>query len=192
MDLTPRFAEALRWCFEVHQSQRRKGSNVPYVSHLLGVAAIALEFGASEDEAVAALLHDAVEDQGGAAMRQQILDRFGPAVTEIVDGCTDADTTPKPPWRARKEAYLARLPGESSSVHLVSAADKLHNVRSLIQEYRAQGESLWRRFNGGRDGTLWYYRAVADALKATRDHASLVDELDCAVSALEQLAAGGN
>src|SRR5271169_5402067 len=116
----------------LHAAQTRKGSGVPYISHLISVAALTLEYGGSEDEAIAALLHDAVEDQGGAATRADILRRFGPEVTAIVDGCSDTEVSPKPPWRARKEAYIAHLPTASESVQLVSACDKLHNARSLV------------------------------------------------------------
>jgi len=185
MTLSPRFAQALTYAAMLHADQRRKVSGEPYVTHLLGAASIALEYGADEDEAIAALLHDAIEDQGGAATREAIRRRFGPRVTEIVDGCSDADTIPKPPWRERKEAYLAHLRRASTSIRLVSASDKLHNARSLLREYRVRGESLWDRFHGGRDGTLWYYRSVVDALKQA-DTTPLVEELDRVVSELER------
>jgi len=186
MDLSDRFREALCYAATLHADQRRKVSGVPYVAHLLGVAAIALEYVADEDEAIAALLHDAIEDQGGAATREEICRRFGRKVVEIVDGCTDADVTPKPPWRPRKEAYLRRLRGASASVRLVCAADKLHNVRSLTADYRLHGPTTWERFRGGREGTLWYHRAVLDVLNQT-DRTPLVEELDRAVCRLERL-----
>jgi GTP pyrophosphokinase len=151
------------------------------------VAAIVLEHGATEDEAIAALLHDAVEDQGGSTTGLAIGERFGPAVLAIVEGCTDADTLPKPPWRERKEAFVGRLAAASPAVQLVCAADKLHNVRSLAADYQELGEALWQRFSGGRQGTLWYYRAVADALAgATCER--LVRDLARAVSELETIA----
>jgi (p)ppGpp synthase/HD superfamily hydrolase len=186
--LTARFAEALAYAFGVHSAQRRKGSGVPYVAHLMSVAAIALEHGASEDEAIAALLHDAIEDQGGEAMRAEITRRFGPTVAEIVDGCTDAETIPKPPWRDRKEKFLARLPLASRSVHLVCAADKLHNARSLVEDHRVLGDKLWQRFNGGKEGTLWYYRGIVTALEAASP-GPLVDQLARTVAELERAAA---
>ncbi|MGD9723279.1 MAG: HD domain-containing protein [Pirellulales bacterium] len=186
MALTARFREALEYAAVLHAAQVRKGTPAPYLAHLLAVAAIALEFGADEDEAIAALLHDAVEDQGGAATRAEIERRFGSRVAGIVDGCTDADTIPKPPWRNRKERYLAHLATADASVHLVSAADKLHNVRSILQDYRMFGEALWSRFTGNRSGTLWYYRAVADELSRVRP-GSLTDELRRAVDELERL-----
>ena len=187
MQLSGRFDDALLYASQLHARQVRKASDVPYLAHLLAVAAIVLEHGATEDEAIAALLHDAIEDQGGAATRQEIGRRFGPRVVEIVDGCTDCDVTPKPPWRARKEAYIAHLEHASPSVRLVSAADKLHNARSVLSDYRRLGESLWQHFQGGKQGTLWYYRAVTDALKAHGPH-PLVDELDRVVCDVEQMA----
>ena len=193
MSLTPRFSDALGFAFQLHAGQFRKASGVPYVAHLLSVAAIALEHGASEDEAIAALLHDAIEDQGGAPVRDEIRRRFGQRVADIVNGCTDSETIPKPPWRARKEMYLAHLSSANASVRLVCAADKLHNVRSLLQDYRTHGELLWDRFNGGKAGTLWYYRAVATILREVQDSDSpaerLIAELDRALGQLERLAA---
>ena len=187
MEFSLQLLEALRYAAELHADQRRKLSDAPYLAHLLGVAGIVLEHGGSEKEAIAALLHDAVEDQGGLAVREEIRHRFGREVAEIVDGCTDANTTPKPPWRQRKEAYIAGLRRTSASVRLVVAADKLHNARSLLREYRTRGESVWEHFRGGRDGTLWYYRAVVDALRES-SISPLVDELDRTVTRLEQRA----
>ena len=186
--LSNRFIEALNYAAELHRDQIRKGSGIPYVGHLLGVASLALDYGADEDEAIAALLHDAIEDQGGAATRAEIRRRFGDRVTEIVDGCTDAETIPKPPWRERKEAHLRHLRVASPSVRLVSAADKLHNARAILRDYRVNGEPLWERFRGGKDGTLWYYRALV----ATFDEvgpAALAAELRRTVAAIETLAA---
>jgi GTP pyrophosphokinase len=188
--LSNRFTEALTYATELHANQVRKGSGVPYIAHLLGVASIALEYGASEDEAIAALLHDAIEDQGGAATREEIRRRFGDTVTEIVDGCTDAEIIPKPPWRQRKEAYIAHIPNASPSVLLVSAADKLHNARSILKDYRILGEAVWERFKGGKEGSLWYYRALVEAFRQTGS-IPLIDELERVVSDLEQLVAKG-
>lgn len=186
--LTTRFEEALTYATRLHSTQVRKGSNTPYIAHLLGVASIALENGADEDEAIAALLHDAVEDQGGAATRAEVHRRFGARVAAIVDGCTDAEVTPKPPWRARKEAYIGHLAQASASVRLVSASDKLYNARSILLDYRILGEDLWQRFTGGRDGTLWYYRALIEAYQA-HGRTPLTDELERTVAELESLAA---
>ena len=187
---SPRFDEALVYASRLHAGQLRKGSAIPYVAHLLAVTAIVLEHGGGEDEAIAALLHDAVEDWGGAATRAEILRRFGPTVVAIVDGCTDAETVPKPPWRQRKEAYVARVGGASPAVRLVSAADKLHNARSILADYRRLGDALWDRFNGGRDGTLWYYRALVNAFRAAGS-TPLIEELERTVDEVERLAGAG-
>jgi GTP pyrophosphokinase len=185
--LTERFDQALTYASRLHVNQRRKGTEIPYVAHLLAVASIALEHGASEDEAIAALLHDAIEDQGGAATREDIRSRFGDEVTAIVDGCTDAETCPKPPWKQRKEAYIAHVLSASPSVRLVSSSDKLHNARSILSDYRVHGEALWGRFTGGREGTLWYYRALVEAYRDAGG-SPVVDELERVVVEIEQLA----
>lgn len=185
--LTRRFEEALLYATRLHADQTRKGSAIPYVSHLIAVSALTLEYGGGEDEAIAALLHDAVEDQGGAETREEIRRLFGPHITSIVDGCTDTDEHPKPPWRARKEAYIAHIRTAPRSVRLVSACDKLHNSRSLARDYRLCGEALWSRFSGGREGTLWYYRAIVYALQSA-ETSLLIDDLDRAVTELESLA----
>ncbi len=162
----PRFEEAVLYALRLHARQLRKGSEIPYVAHLLAVVSLVLEDGGGEDEAIAALLHDAVEDQGGRATREEIRRRFGERVARIVDGCTDADVVPKPPWRERKERYIRTLPAASPEVVRVETADKLHNARSVLRDYRRIGEELWTRFTGGRDGTLWYYREISRALAA--------------------------
>ena len=166
--LGERFDRALAFASDLHRDQRRKGSDVPYVAHLLAVAAIAIEHGATEDEAIAALLHDSIEDQGVAfggpdKLRAAIRDRFGAEVLAIVEGCTDADTIPKPPWKERKQRYLAHLEKAPRSVLLVACADKLHNARSTIADLSAaeDREAYWRKFGGGRDGTLGYFRTLA-------------------------------
>jgi|SRR5579863_2212936 len=188
MELSTRFDDALVFASRLHAKQTRKGTDIPYIAHLLAVASIVLEQGGSEDEAIAALLHDAIEDQGGAPTRELIRQRYGENVVEIVDGCTDAEVMPKPPWRARKEAYIGHLVGAPASVRLVSAADKLHNARAILTDYRILGESLWQRFNGGKEGTLWYYRTLVDILRSA-GRTPLVDELERVVSELEALAA---
>jgi (p)ppGpp synthase/HD superfamily hydrolase len=186
------FESALKYATRLHADQPRKGSGTPYISHLLAVAAIALEHGATEKEAIAALLHDAVEDQGGQETLEEIRRRYGMRVAGIVAACSDTDQTPKPPWRERKEAYVERLRSEPYSVRLVVAADKLHNARHLLSSYRVQGEDLWSHFKGGRDGTLWYYRAVVDALRGAAEPGedqlqAIIDEIDRTLTALQQL-----
>ena len=184
--LSSRFTEALTYATKLHSNQVRKGSGVPYIAHLLGVTSIALEYGANEDEAIAALLHDAIEDQGGEATRAEIRRRFGDTVTEIVDGCTDAETIPKPSWRERKEAYIAHIFNASSSELLVSCADKLHNARSILNDYRVLGEAVWERFKGSKEATLWYYRSLVEAFRQTGS-TPLLEELERVVLELEEL-----
>jgi (p)ppGpp synthase/HD superfamily hydrolase len=186
--LSARFDSALVFAAQLHATQARKGSGVPYIAHLLAVASLVLEHGGTEDDAIAALLHDAVEDQGGRATRDRIRALFGVAVTAIVDGCSDTDQTPKPPWKQRKEAYIAHLPDASASVRLVSLADKVHNAQTILHDYRRMDAALWSRFTAGRDDQLWYYRSLVQAFQGTdtADTApQLVANLNEAVSALE-------
>ena len=185
--MTSRFEQALVFATQLHKDQRRKGSGVPYISHLLAVAALVIEHGGDEDVAIAALLHDAIEDQGGPKAREEIRRRFGDRVTGIVDDCTDSETIPKPPWKERKRAYIAHLGEASASARLVSAADKLHNARSILNDYRSLGEEVWQRFQGRKAGTLWYYRSVLDALSQA-GRTPLIEELDRVVGQLERLA----
>ena len=187
MILSNRFIEAVAFANELHANQKRKGSDIPYIAHLLAVSSIVLEHGGNEDQAIAALLHDAIEDQGGDATRGEILRRFGETITDIVNGCTDSDTTPKPPWLQRKEAYIEHIPTASQSVRLVSAADKLHNSRSILNDYYIVGESVWNRFQGGKEGSLWYYRSLVKAFRQA-EVTPLIEELDRVVTQLEQLA----
>jgi hypothetical protein len=163
--LTDRFDEALAHASRLHRSQIRKGSSIPYVSHLLAVAAIAPENGADEDQAIAALLHDAVEDQGGLPQLEAIRARFGEAVAAIVADCTDALEDPKPAWHPRKEAYIASLAHKPARSLAVSLADKTHNAAAINADLRAHGAEVWKRFTGGTGGTLWYYRALANAFR---------------------------
>jgi GTP pyrophosphokinase len=189
--LGPRFSAALALAAELHGSQVRKGSGIPYVAHLLAVTALVIEHGGDEDQAIAAALHDAVEDQGGAEMLQRIDERFGPRVAAIVQACTDAETIPKPPWRARKEAYIVSLEHKPPEALLVSLADKVHNARSILADYERIGEALWERFAGGRDGTLWYYRELSRFF-TRRGHPHLAADLEAVVQRLHVLADCGS
>jgi (p)ppGpp synthase/HD superfamily hydrolase len=188
--LTERFSRALAFASDLHRNQLRKGTAIPYIAHLLAVASIALEHGANEDEAIAALLHDSIEDQSrgdAASLRSRIREEFGKSVLMIVEGCTDADVIPKPPWRERKAAYLAHLAEAPRSVMLVSASDKLHNARSIVADLQSHGPDVWTRFKGGRGGSLWYYRSLAAAFKE-RLPSALSDQLNKVVSEMENLA----
>jgi len=186
--LSPRFERALLLANRLHARQKRKGTDVPYVAHLMTVAGMVLEAGGDEDMAIAALLHDAVEDQGGLPTLRMIRKKFGKRVADIVAGCTDSDAVPKPPWRQRKETYIAHLRHAPPEVRLVSASDKLHNARAVLSDYRRLGEALWPRFTGQRDGTLWYYRTLVDTLRAAGSN-PVVDELGRVVAELEHWAA---
>jgi len=184
MKLGPRFRRAFLFAADKHSGQTRKASSVPYIAHLMGVSSLVLEFGGDEDMAIAALLHDVVEDCGGVAMLKEVRRRFGPRVAKIVDGCTDSDTDPKPPWRERKESYLRHLKKANGETRLVSAADKLNNVRSILSDYREVGELIWARFNGGRQGTLWYYRNLLEEFLRHKPN-RLIRDLELAVRELE-------
>ena len=161
--LTDRFDRAVLFAIELHRSQLRKGTAIPYVTHLFAVCSLVLEDGGTEGEAIAALLHDGPEDRGGVAVLDAIRDRFGPAVAEMVEGLSDAMPAPgeaKAPWRTRKEAYLRHLADAPESVLRISLADKLHNARSMLVDVETDGEAVWSRFNAGRDEQAWYYRAL--------------------------------
>jgi (p)ppGpp synthase/HD superfamily hydrolase len=191
--LTNRFDRALAFAAVLHREQLRKGTEIPYVAHLLGVASIALEHGADEDEAIAALLHDSIEDQSrgdAASLRSGIREEFGERVLTIVEGCTDADVIPKPPWRKRKADYLAHLAQAPRSVLLISAADKLYNARSIVADLQCHGSTVWERFKGGREGSLWYYRWLV-ATFIQRLPSALSDQLDKVVSEMEKIALRG-
>lgn len=185
MELSRRFDRALQFVADRHREHIRKGTKIPYISHLLGVASIVLEHGGSEDEAIGALLHDAVEDRKTTI--DEICSEFGDAVAKIVVGCSDTLDETKPPWRDRKEAYIAHLATASPSVRLVSASDKLHNARAILRDYRHLGEELWKRFSSSRDEILWYYRALVEAFRAFGD-SPLVGELDRVVTEIESVA----
>src|SRR5881398_2192502 len=186
MRLSRQFEKALIYATRIHGGQLRKKTRIPYIAHILGVCAIAMEYGANETEAIAALLHDAVEDYGGAKRLRDIERKFGEDVARIVQGCTDTDQTPKPPWLERKKAYVAHVRHTPMSTKLVSASDKLHNIRAILMDYRQEGERLWSRFNGGKQGALWYYRALVNAFSGKRMQ-PLLQELDRTVTELELL-----
>lgn len=157
----PKFDEALQYAYELHKEQTRKGTDTPYIAHLMAVAALVLENGGTAEQAIAALLHDAIEDQGHQTSVNDICHRFGPKVAEIVSHCTDTDEDPKPDWLPRKMEYLAHLPTVPKESRLVSMADKIHNAGSVLEDLKREGLQTLRRFNGRRSGTLWYYDSLA-------------------------------
>ena len=184
-----RIIDAMAAAAQIHGRQKRKATEIPYLSHLLGTCSIALEYGASEDEAIAALLHDAIEDGQPTDAARATVWSFGDEVGRIVEACTDADTQPKPPWRPRKEAYLASLDKKDHSVLLVSASDKLHNARSIVRDRRGVGEKVWDRFKVQKSDTLWYYRSLVVAYRENSEHnPALVAELDRTVAEMEATA----
>jgi (p)ppGpp synthase/HD superfamily hydrolase len=184
--LTRRFERALVFATRKHAGQIRKGTPAPYISHLMGVAGLVLEAGGDEDLAIAALLHDVVEDCGGRKMLKKVRQKFGKRVAHIVDGCTDTYDEPKPPWRERKESYIRHLRSADADTHLVSAADKLHNSRHILADYYQDGEVIWDRFNGKRAGTLWYYRMLLSEFRRRKPN-RMVNELERVVSELERV-----
>ena len=191
--LTGRFDLAFHFASGLHHAQRRKGTQVPYIAHLMSVAALVLEAGGDEEQAVAALVHDAMEDQGGPATLKTIQRMFGDRVAETVRECSDSeseDPEKKLPWHPRKQAYLAHLTTASPDALLVSIADKLHNVRAVLADYRSLGDELWKRFNreASKQDHLKYYRALVTAFRNTTAPRAMVDELDRVVTELEHLA----
>jgi len=182
--LGPRLQQAFRYAAKWHAGQARKSTTVPYLSHLLAVCSLVLEAGGNEDLAIAALLHDVVEDCGGMPRLREIRKKFGVRVARIVEGCTDTFVEPKPEWIERKRGYLEEVRHADAETRLVSASDKLHNVRTILADYRKDGEGIWVRFNGRKEGTLWYYRALSDEYARTPNR--ITRELEIAVSELER------
>jgi len=183
--LTRRFEEALLYATRLHAQQVRKGSHIPYVSHLLSVAALVLEMGGNEDQVIAALLHDAIEDQGGLETREAIRAQFGDNVVALVEGCTDSYTLPKKPWRERKQQYLERLKTASPEVRCISLADKLHNARSILMDAESLGNKVWEKFHGGKEGSLWYYHSLLNIYEQQPNY--WTKELERIVATLENV-----
>ena len=187
--LGERLDRAFAMAANLHRDQIRKKTGIPYLAHVMAVSAMVLEYGGDEDEAIAALLHDGPEDCGGQLVLDEIRRQFGDVVAEIVLGCTDTLEPVKPPWRERKEAYIAHLEHASPKVHRVSLADKVHNTGSIVEEYRRIGPEIWQRFRGGRAGSLWYYRSLLGAFDrvSAEGCADLANRLARNVSKLEEL-----
>ena len=181
--LGPDFDRAFQYAHDLHRDQQRKETTIPYLSHLMSAASLVLEAGGDEEQAIAALLHDAAEDQGGQSTLDEIRVRFGDRVANIVDACTDTVEEPKPEWRERKEQYLAHLQTADQDALLVSCADKLHNARSILSDYRTHGDALWQRFTAPVDGQLWYYRSLTDVFQERLDN-PLAEELRRTVNEL--------
>jgi len=182
---TARLTDALAFTAEAFRHKHRKGSGVPYLVHLLYVTALVGEAGGDEDQIIAALLHDYLEDipEGTEA---ELADRFGARVARLVVALSDTVVQPKPPWRERKVRYLRHLVSESEEVKLISAADKLHNCSSIVRDHQVMGDAIFERFNPDKQGTLWYYRSVVAALGQNWSH-WLLDELQISVEALHRV-----
>ena len=163
---SPRFRYAFEYAAALHAADLRKGAKAPYLSHLLEVCAIVLRYGGNEDAAIAALLHDAAEDHGGQPRLVDIQRNFGKTVTSIVEECTDSTTRPKQPWELRKRNYVKHIPGASRGGLLVSAADKLSNVRAILADHYVVGDEVYKRFKRPKRRTLWYYNALSKAFMA--------------------------
>ena len=183
--LGPRLQSAFRYAAEKHAGQTRKQTAVPYLSHLMAVASLVLEAGGDEDLAIAALLHDVVEDCGGMPRLREIRKEFGTWVAKIVEGCTDSFSEPKREWIERKKDNLRCVKHADAETRLVSASDKLHNVRTILAGYRQHGEAIWKRFSGKKEGTLWYYRALSDEYRRRNPNRN-TRELEIAVAELER------
>lgn len=183
--LGSRLQQAFRYAAEKHEGQARKRTAVPYLSHLMAVASLVLEAGGDEDMAIAALLHDVVEDCGGMPRLREIRKKFGSRVAKIVEGCTDSFGEPNAEWVERKKDYLREVTHAAAETRLVSASDKLHNVRTILSDYRQDGEAIWARFSGKKEGTLWYYRALSDEYQR-RNPNRITRELALAVAELER------
>jgi (p)ppGpp synthase/HD superfamily hydrolase len=183
--LSPRFDEAVGYAREVHAAQDRKGTGVPYISHLLGVTSLVLDDGGGEDEAIAALLHDAAEDHGGRPRLEDIRSRFGGAVAKIVEDCTDSWDTPKPPWAERKRAYAEHARSLPATSLRVSVADKVHNTYAILRDLRNEGEKVWERFNAAPDDVIAYYQSLVRSYREAGG-GKLVDELERIVRGIER------
>ena len=187
--LSTNFQKALEMALKLHGEQLRKGTDIPYISHLLATCALVLENGGGENQAIAALLHDAAEDQGSKETLDNIENQFGPEVSQIVFDCSDTLETPKPPWKERKENYLNKLERIPASSRLVSLADKVHNARSILFDYRSSGDLLWDRFTADKMSILWYYNALHAKFKEINEpaHKRLLDELTFILQELNRI-----
>jgi (p)ppGpp synthase/HD superfamily hydrolase len=191
VELGPKFKEALEVAISVHAGQVRKGTSIPYVAHLMAVCSLVLSNDGSEEQAIAALLHDSLEDQPEKVSAAEIEQRFGRRVMELVVACTDTPAGysggPKPPWRKRKDAYLDHIRSAGHEGSIVSLADKLDNARAISADYRQVGEALWSRFSAGRDDQLWYYGELVAAFRQAGVRGPMLDELERLVRELGRM-----
>lgn len=185
--LSARFTQAFAYAQQLHANQYRKGGSIPYLSHLMSVAALVLEDNGTEEDAIAALLHDAVEDQGGVETLEHIRGQFGDTIAGYVDALSDARGTPKPPWRQRKLQYFQQLRKAPPSVLHIAISDKLHNARSIVLDSEGYGDRIWERFKTGKSGTIWYYRTFMQLCQEQGCTSRHLPELSLVVSRLESI-----
>ena len=180
-----KYYEALSFAAQLHDGQFRKGSKVPYLTHLMTVSSYVFEFGGSEDQAIAGLLHDAIEDQGNKTYLKELEKLFGSEVSRIVAACTDTEVEPKPPWEERKKAYLEKLGEKDSSIKLVVACDKFHNAQCIVRDVKLYGPDVWKRFNAEPARILWYYETLV--VNLTDLNSVLIKLLDMEVKEIKKL-----
>ena len=185
--LSKRMTEAFEFARQLHGDQLRKGTQTPYLSHLMSVSSLVLDSGGSEEEAIAALLHDTVEDCGGLPVLEKIRQQFGESIANIVKECSEPEAIPKPPWQERKNAYIAQVAGAGDSVKRVACADKLHNLRSILTDYQEVGERVWDRFHADKEGTLWFYQSMVETLRSFGHGVAIFAELEKRVGDLERI-----
>ncbi len=189
--LTERFERALLYATRLHADDIKRATGAPYIAHLLGVCALVLDDGGDEDEAIAALLHDALEDHPSPTRRDEIRREFGVRVLHLVEIATDTpggdEGGAKPPWGPRKQAHLEHLAAAAPRDCRVPLADKLNNARAILREYRDKGEAIWSRFKAGKDAQLRYRRGLVTAFRRAGVEGPMLDELDRVVSELERL-----
>lgn len=192
---TERFAKAFKYAAQEHRNQLRKGTTIPYISHLMSVSALVWENGGNEDQAIAGLLHDVIEDADPPSavtrIRKEILEKFGQRVLDLVEGCTDGEqdaTGEKAPWKERKENYLAHLGEKSEDLLLVSCCDKLHNARAILTDLTTHGDSLFNRFTGKKEGTIWYYTELSKIYQSRLPDVIAVRELTNVVATIRKMA----
>ncbi len=182
--------EAFEFARQLHGGQLRKGTQTPYLSHLMSVSSLVLESGGSEEEAIAALLHDTVEDCGGLPVLEKIRQQFGESIANIVKDCSEPVSTPKPPWKERKNAYIAQVASADDSVKRVACADKLHNLRSILTDYQQAGDRVWDRFHADKQGTLWFYQSMVETLRPFGHGVAIFQELEKRVGDLQRIVNG--
>jgi len=170
MTASDTIVSAFNFAYSIHREQFRKGSQIPYITHAMAVAGLVGEFGGSEMQMAAALLHDTVEDGDGLKTLAEVREVFGDHIADLVQACSDAFVKPKPPWRERKERFIEAMRTASPEVRLIIAADKLHNAMTTLRDLRVEGDAVWQRFNGGREGSLWVYAEMVRALSQDWRH----------------------